>query len=263
MADPHGAPEAHAPAAPSHPAGPGGNDLVDIINGAFRGFDNLVDAVKEIPGVAKDAAIDAWYASKAIGLLGIGAMFGGIDALVLGGGFGAGTILKNIVKGESLELKEIANSISVGSLLAIPTHYIFGWIADAGALASQYGKTAGVLTRALLGIASLPPFIEMDEGARRIAISDYKPVPFAERWKGMLKTAVMFSPLVALNMNLNQFIQSYNPIYGAAFNSTFYSAFFGIPRDKKEEKPNDQQASHQMLPFPHQSYMPQEMRRAG
>ncbi|MBI2139803.1 hypothetical protein HYU14_02675 [Candidatus Woesearchaeota archaeon] len=240
MADDHGhdapAHDAHgaAPAAPSASPAAVGNFLEDLV----KGTESLWEGVKGIPEVGKDVMRVSWDVSIALGSVGLSYSCVGMDALILGGGFGTGTLVKNLIKGESPSLNELSKSIRVGAILAIPTHYTFEGVGMAGAWAkAHYGRTAGIAARAALGVANIPPFIEIDEMIRRMMIADYKPVPWEERWRKNLATTAMFSPLVAVNLNLPEFFPGYNPMFGAAFNTTVYSAAFGVPRQKKEDKP--------------------------
>lgn len=218
----------------------GGGSIFDSIGSSI---DSLVSSVKSIPGMIKEAAYYSYYTAKpAVALAGI-YYFSGVKTLIhaatMAGGFIAGKLLSKLKNKENIiskeTYKEISNEGTVGAVLGGFLSYIFKGVYQlAGAVSGIYGKAAGILTKALSSLVSMPVFMTTDEYARRALIGDYKPKPWEIRKKQMLKTAAILGLPVMANFTFCP--PQYNIPAAAAINTAYGYIMAGPKEEKKEEK---------------------------
>ena len=178
---------------------------------------------------------NTYYAAKLGAGLTLGYAIGGINAIVMAGGFIAGKILGNIKNKEKTTFKQIANEGAIGSLLGGMMHYIFTGVHYVGnAVTNAYGKIAGLSTKAGLALSSIPVFTTAHEYTNRALVSDYKPKTWEERKKDIGGTmALLGLPVMA---NFCFVPPAYNlPV--AAGVSTVYNLGRAKPEKKKEKAP--------------------------
>lgn len=197
-------------------------------------IDDLVKGVKNIPNNVASLVQNTYYTAKLSAGLTLGYAMGGINALVMAGGFIAGKILGNLKNKEKTTFKQIANEGAIGSLLGGMMHYIFTGVHYIGnAVTNAYGKIAGLSTKAGLALPSIPVFMTAHEYANRALVSDYKPKTWEERKKDIGKTMALLGLPIVANFC---FVPPVYNIPVAAGISTVYSLGMAKPSKEKKEK---------------------------
>ena len=224
------------------PATPRGGSIFDTIGNSI---DNLVEGVKAIPKVIKEATYYTYYTAKAAAGLAAGlALAGTTHALIFPAGMAAGTLLANWKNKEKPSFKQIANELAIGGILGGILHYFFLGINHVGNIVKNaYGSAASLAARGGLALAQLPVFLRTHEYLNRALISDYKPKTWKDMGKAITKGPLKWLvPLVLANFTVvPDYLGPQYQMPWAAGVSTTYGLLKAEPK-KKEEKPTPQPA---------------------
>ncbi len=166
-------------------------------------IDSLIEGIKEIPNVAKKAAHYAYYTAKAGLGLAVGVAIAGYPGLILPTFMSLGTYLKNTINKVETKFSEISNELMIGGLLAGFLHYMFSGAEILGKIVTgTYGTIAGTATKAAYGIASILPFVRLNEYLNRAFIKEYEAKSFKEQWKESKWMLALLAPAIGANYAL-------------------------------------------------------------
>lgn len=244
-------------------------NIFDQIGGSI---DSIVAGVKAIPKVAKKAAHYTYYTAKAaaglaagVAIAGASALIGapisvatatnvlhaGYRALIFPFGMAAGTWLSNKKNKKETTFKQIANEIAIGGLLGATLNYMFKGVTYAGnAVKPAYGALASLITRAGVGLATIPPFLTTHEYLNRALIKDYKAQPL-NIGKKLKKMWPIIPPVIANFSVVPEYLGAAYQMPVAAGIATAYGLLKG---DKKKEENKEKAPETHKLPQPAESY---------
>lgn len=218
-----------------------------IFDSISKSLDNLGEAIVSIPSAVKETTYYTYYGAKAALGATAGLAMGGPQSLIMPAGMIAGRETNYALTGQKRtfkeRFKEWSNLTLVGSLLGGYLHYTFKGVQYLGNIVSgAFGKIAGIASKALFGLAGIPPFMYLHEGLDRLFDAEHKPQDPMEKMKEKAGPLALLSLPIAANYSITPPALKL-PVAGGI--SWLYGAAT-TPKQEKEEQKMSPELARQM-----------------